>query len=111
MNDVNPDYVVDDLAEAARVILRTPADQHELILDLRYRSAHASGGLFPQNGVAGNLPSGETYIVPYEGERTGEPSLSGGELPVQIGDERVRSRRPPLFFAARNIPFRQTQNS
>ena len=27
---------------------------------------------FPTNGVAGNLPSGEAYIVPYEGEIAGD---------------------------------------
>jgi leucyl aminopeptidase (aminopeptidase T) len=56
--------------------------------DLRFREAHASGGRFPQPGIAGNLPSGECYIVPYEGER-GEPSLSRGILPVQLGEEVV----------------------
>jgi len=35
--------------------------------DLRFRTAHASGGRFPDPGTAGNLPSGECYIVPYEG--------------------------------------------
>ena len=62
---------------------------HRLTLDLRYRLAHASGGLLPKPGTAGNLPSGETYIVPYEGEREGEPSRSAGHLPVQFGDEVV----------------------
>ena len=63
--------------------------EHELYLDLRHRSAHASGGLFPVNGVAGNLPSGEAYIVPYEGEVPGDPSRTAGEMPVQLGDEVV----------------------
>jgi len=39
--------------------------------------------------VAGNLPSGETYIVPYEGEVAGTPSESAGTMPVQFGDELV----------------------
>jgi len=39
-----------------------------LYLDLRFRSAHASGALVRENGQAGNLPSGGSYIVPYEGE-------------------------------------------
>jgi len=60
-----------------------------LTLDLRHREAHASGGLFPDAGVAGNLPSGETYIVPYEGELEGEPSRSAGKLPVQFGGDVV----------------------
>jgi leucyl aminopeptidase (aminopeptidase T) len=56
--------------------------------DLRHRTAHASSGRFPERGTAANLPSGEAYIVPYEGEQ-GEPSLTAGRLPVQIKDEIV----------------------
>ncbi|MDZ7265516.1 MAG: hypothetical protein ONB16_13120 [candidate division KSB1 bacterium] len=63
-------------------------DQYQIYFDLRFRTAHASGGRFPEPGVAGNLPSGEAYIVPYEGER-GEPSQSHGILPVQFGEEIV----------------------
>jgi leucyl aminopeptidase (aminopeptidase T) len=63
--------------------------EHRLKLDLRHRKGHASGGLFPHLGTAGNLPSGETYIVPYEGEREGDPSRSAGELPVQFGNDIV----------------------
>jgi len=61
----------------------------ELTLDLRHRKGHASGGLLPEPGTAGNLPSGESYIVPYEGERDGDPSRSEGLMPVQFGDEIV----------------------
>jgi hypothetical protein len=61
---------------------------YHVYFDLRFRTAHASGGRFPEPGVAGNLPSGESYIVPYEGEK-GEKSLSQGILPVQFGDEIV----------------------
>jgi hypothetical protein len=65
------------------------SDEHRIHLDLRHRTAHASGGLFPEPGVAGNLPSGETYIVPYEGEIEGDPTSSSGRLPIQLGDEVV----------------------
>ncbi len=61
----------------------------ELVLDLRHRSAHASGGLLPTPGTAGNLPSGEAYIVPYEGEIVGDPTATAGRLPIQFGDEVV----------------------
>ncbi len=63
--------------------------EHRLHLDLRHRKAHASGGLLPTAGTAGNLPSGEAYIVPYEGEIAGDPTASSGHLPVQFGDEVV----------------------
>jgi leucyl aminopeptidase (aminopeptidase T) len=39
--------------------------------------------------TVGNLPSGEAYIVPYEGERPDDPSRSEGTLPVQFNDEIV----------------------
>jgi hypothetical protein len=63
--------------------------EHVLHLDLRHRSAHASGGVLREPGTAGNLPSGETYIVPYEGEHAGDPSRSEGALPVQLGPDVV----------------------
>lgn len=79
-----------DAAQDAEVVLRVGATRHRLRLDLRHRQAHASGGLIHEPGTAGNLPSGEAYIVPYEGERPGDPSRTAGELPVQFGDEIVR---------------------
>lgn len=60
--------------------------------DLRFREAHASGGLMREPGVVGNLPSGEAYITPYEGEKEGEPSRTHGILPVQFGKEVVLYR-------------------
>lgn len=85
------DALKDRLDRAERCDIRFALDdgsESELRLDLRHRTAHASSGRFPERGVAANLPSGEAYIVPYEGER-GDPSLSDGRLPVQIGDEIV----------------------
>ena len=81
-----------DRAEGADFHFGTPDGPCELHLDLRHRSGHASGGLLPKPGVAGNLPSGEAYIGPYEGERPGDPSRSAGIMPVQFGTELVRYR-------------------
>ncbi|WP_052571914.1 hypothetical protein [Geothrix fermentans] len=81
-----------DRAEGANFRFATPAGPCELHVDLRNRTGHASGGLLPAPGVAGNLPSGEAYIVPYEGEREGNPSRTAGVMPVQFGDEIVRYR-------------------
>ena len=77
-------------AQQASLVFRVDGKQdYSLTLDLRHRQAHSSGGLFPNAGVAGNLPSGESYIVPYEGEHDSQPSLSNGQLPVQFGEEVV----------------------
>jgi len=79
-----------DRATGADFVFRHPEGEDRLHLDLRHRTGHASGGLLPKRGVAGNLPSGESYIVPYEGEVEGDPSRSEGVLPVQFGTEVVR---------------------
>ena len=78
-----------DRATGADIVFSHPDGQSKLHLDLRHRLGHASGGLIPSPGTAGNLPSGEAYIVPYEGELPGDPSRSEGELPVQFENEVV----------------------
>ncbi len=81
-----------DRSTLAELVFESDACQYVLRLDLRHRTAHASGGLLHEPGTAGNLPSGESYIVPYEGEVEGDPSRSEGMLPVQIEDEVVLHR-------------------
>ncbi|MGA9116578.1 MAG: hypothetical protein WB626_07370 [Bacteroidota bacterium] len=81
-----------DRAESADILFDVSGVIYKLTLDLRHRTGHASGGLMREPGVVGNLPSGEAYIVPYEGEKGGDPSRSSGELPVQFGSEVVLFR-------------------
>jgi hypothetical protein len=64
------------------------AKEYRMHFDLRFRAGHLSSGRFPDQGTAGNLPSGETYIVPYEGEK-GEKTTSEGILPAQLGKDVV----------------------
>ena len=71
------------------IVLETSDRKYETNFDTRFREGHASGGLMRERGVVGNLPSGEAYIVPYEGEREGIASRSTGILPVQFGREIV----------------------
>jgi hypothetical protein len=63
-------------------------NDYKMFFDLRFRKGHLSSGRFPGKGTAGNLPSGETYIVPYEGEK-GEKTKTEGILPVQLGQDVV----------------------
>ncbi|MBR9976669.1 MAG: hypothetical protein KFH87_01155 [Bacteroidetes bacterium] len=79
------------LDEAVRevIVLDARGREYTLDCDLRFRTATASSGMFHEDKVVGNLPSGETYIVPYEGEKEGEPSRTQGEIPVQFDDEIV----------------------
>jgi hypothetical protein len=78
-----------DRADGVSVRLAANGREYASFYDLRFRTAHVSGGLMREVGSVGNLPSGEAYVVPYEGEREAEPSRTAGELPVQFGDEVV----------------------
>ena len=65
---------------------------HACRFDLRFRSPEVDDGFLPRHKPRDrviNLPSGETFIVPYEGERDGIPSGTAGEIPVRAGDELV----------------------
>jgi hypothetical protein len=78
-----------DTAEGAEVIFKVDNDkEYKMFFDLRFRKGHLSSGRFPDKGTAGNLPSGETYIVPYEGEK-GEKTKTRGILPAQLGNDMV----------------------
>jgi hypothetical protein len=78
-----------DRAEHADIVFSVDrGDEYGMHFDLRHRQAHSSSGRFPDMATAGNLPSGEAYIVPYEGE-AGEESRTAGTLPVEIDGEMV----------------------
>ena len=75
-------------AEAAEL---TFATGHRVHFDLRYRRGLGDDGqcLRDRGHRLINLPSGEAFIVPYEGEREGDASRTDGEIPVQEPDGRV----------------------
>ena len=68
---------------------------HQLYLDLREREVEADDGFCGPTKIESgfpliNLPSGEAFQVPYEGEdKTLGPSKTRGELPERIGKETV----------------------
>jgi leucyl aminopeptidase (aminopeptidase T) len=65
---------------------------HRCWFDLRHRSPETDDGFLPR-GKEGdriiNLPSGETYVVPYEGEFEAVPSWTAGTIPVVEDEELV----------------------
>jgi len=68
--------------------------------DLRYRRPHADDGRLHRQTKKDfpllNLPSGEAFVVPYEGERGGEPSKTQGRIPAVINGEMM------VFIVRRN---------
>lgn len=75
-----------DEASYAEIVFSTG---HRCTFDLRFRRAHADDGLChrdKQGFRVINLPSGEAFIVPYEGEKPGEPSRTSGQIPLAWKD-------------------------
>lgn len=81
--------ILKELAERATLATLTFATGHEVRFDLRFRHAHGDAGrcLPHTSSRIINLPSGEAFIVPYEGEIDNEPSLTAGEIPVKENGE------------------------
>lgn len=78
-----------DRAEGAEVAFDTG---HRCFFDLRYRTGHADDGDCTREKEGFrliNLPSGEAFIVPYEGERLNTPSRTAGEIPIAWRDEQA----------------------
>ncbi len=83
-------------AELADILFSTG---HRCWFDLRFREPEADDGFLPRFKEGDriiNLPSGETFEVPYEGEREGVPSWTAGTIPVMEDGELV------LFHVAGN---------
>ena len=66
---------------------------HRCLFDLRFRVCETDDGYLHRDKSDDipviNLPSGEVFEVPYEGEKPGTPSRTAGELPVGEGGETV----------------------
>ena len=62
----------------------------DIIMPIKGRQAHASSGLFREKGLWGNLPTGESYLAPLEGESNGIVVVDGSMASVGIVNEPIR---------------------
>ncbi len=72
---------------------------HRCWFDLRHRVAEVDDGFLPRFKEGDriiNLPSGETFVVPYEGELEDDPSWTAGVIPV------VEEGQTVLFHVSAN---------
>jgi leucyl aminopeptidase (aminopeptidase T) len=77
-------------AELAEVVFSTG---HQCMFDLRHRICETDDGYLHRDKTGEvaviNLPSGETFQVPYEGEKPDDPSRTRGEIPVSEDGETI----------------------
>jgi len=88
--------MTEKLTEAKTIAIRT-GENYELDIPVQGRNGVPSTGVFREPGASGNLPSGEAYIAPPEGEAEGTIEINGSiagigllENPVVLTIEKGR---------------------
>ncbi len=77
------------LEQTAAIRVQAPAGT-DIVLPVAGRSAHASTGLFRDRGQWGNLPTGEAYLAPVEGQSNGVVVVDGSMAGVGVTAQPIR---------------------
>jgi len=77
------------LEQAATVRVTAPAGT-DVTMPIKGRTAHASSGLFREKGLWGNLPTGEAYLAPLEGQSNGVVVVDGSMAGVGMTTAPIR---------------------
>ncbi len=77
------------LGKASVVRVKAPAGT-DMVMPIGGRKAHASTGLFREDGQWGNLPTGEAYLAPLEGQSSGVVVVDGSMAGVGVVNEPIR---------------------
>ena len=78
------------LLERTSVVRVTAPSGTDIRLPIAGRKAHASSGLFRERGQWGNLPTGEAYLAPLEGQAEGVVVVDGSMAGVGVTKEPIR---------------------
>lgn len=79
-----------ELLEKTSVIKVKAPRGTDITLPIKGRHAHASSGIFREKGQWGNLPTGEAYLAPVEGESQGIVVVDGSMASVGMVREPIR---------------------
>jgi leucyl aminopeptidase (aminopeptidase T) len=77
------------LENASTVRVTAPAGT-DVTMPIKGRTAHASSGLFRDKGQWGNLPTGEAYLAPVEGQSEGVVVVDGSMAVVGMVKTPIR---------------------
>jgi aminopeptidase len=81
--------ICDRMRRTKTVYVKTAAGT-DITMPIAGRDAHASSGLFRDRGLWGNLPTGESYLAPIEGQSHGVVVVDGSMAGVGMVDEPIR---------------------
>jgi aminopeptidase len=77
------------LEKASTVRVTAPAGT-DVTMPIKGRTAHSSSGLFREKGQWGNLPTGEAYLAPVEGQSEGVVVVDGSMAMVGMVKTPIR---------------------
>jgi leucyl aminopeptidase (aminopeptidase T) len=75
---------------STRVIRVTAPAGTEITLPIEGRRPYASSGLFHEKGASGNLPTGEAFLAPLEGQSNGLVVVDGSMAGLGLLSEPLR---------------------
>jgi len=78
-----------ELQKTSVVRVKAPGGT-DITLPIKGRKAHASSGLFREKGLWGNLPTGEAYLAPLEGQSQGLVVVDGSMASVGMVRDPIR---------------------
>jgi leucyl aminopeptidase (aminopeptidase T) len=79
-----------DLMARTSVIRVQAPSGTDVTMPIAGRQAHASSGLFREKGQWGNLPTGEAYLAPLEGQSNGLVVVDGSMAGVGVTSKPIR---------------------
>jgi aminopeptidase len=85
-------YRLCELMERTTSIRVTAPAGTDITMPIAGRQAHASSGLFREKGQSGNLPTGEAYLAPLEGESNGVVVVDGSMAGIGMVGQPLRIR-------------------
>lgn len=85
-------HAICDLMRRTRTIRVVSPAGTDIVMPITGREAHASSGLFREKGLWGNLPTGEAYLAPLEGQSEGVFVVDGSMAGVGMTIEPIRVR-------------------
>ncbi|MGM0900539.1 MAG: aminopeptidase [Bacillota bacterium] len=80
--------MTDKLTKAIQVAIRT-GNEYVLSIPIEGRNGVPSTGVFRKEAASGNLPSGEAYIAPVEGQAEGKIEINGSIAGIGLVDEPI----------------------
>ena len=79
----------DLMKQTGTIRVKAPAGT-DVVMPIAGRTPHASNGLFRNKGEWGNLPTGEAYLAPLEGQSAGVVVVDGSMASVGMINEPIR---------------------